>query len=514
MKRLRLYLVLATVASVMVGACSSSTAQGSTHRVLTYAYARQFSNLDPSESDAAENDVFVNVFETLATYDPKTQQAKPLLATSWDHNSDGTEWTFHLRPGVKFQDGSPFDANAVKFSIQRTAKLNQGAGYIWAPVTEIDVVNSLTVTLKLSQAQPMDLIAASGWGAFMMTPTADDQDPSWFNQGRGVGTGPYEYGSYTPGQSMTLKPFQGYWGGWKSDQFTDIVYNFAPDATTREQLLRSHQAIMALNVSRPDLTSLSQSFAIHPVDTMDAAEVILNVKRAPTNNVLVRKAMLYAFPEDQIASDVFHQYAPKIRDFAPNSLWGTDAPLTGYNLDLTMAKQLLAQAGYPNGGLTVEYTSTTDAYPEEERVGELWKASLAQIGITMNIRNITFNQNVQISTQTDPNAAPNASILEWVPNIPSLQDYLFNSFGSQAGFHKAYYSNSDFDTLVNDGGVLSATDRKAAAAKFQQASQMILDQAVGLPMVDNADIWVADKNVSGFVATPFGLLLHDLYVTS
>jgi len=89
MQKLNVGMAVAGLATLVLGACSSSTSatQGPSHRVLTYAYARQWNNLDPSESDAAENDLFVNVYETLATYDPKTQQAKPLLATSWTHNS-------------------------------------------------------------------------------------------------------------------------------------------------------------------------------------------------------------------------------------------------------------------------------------------------------------------------------------------------------------------------------------------------------------------------------------------
>src|ERR1041384_6282853 len=96
------------VTALLLTACSGGGSSSPTNKrsVLTYAYAREFSTLDPSVAAAAENDVFAGVYETLATYDPKASQAVPRLATGWEHNSDATEWTFHLRSGVKFQDGS------------------------------------------------------------------------------------------------------------------------------------------------------------------------------------------------------------------------------------------------------------------------------------------------------------------------------------------------------------------------------------------------------------------------
>src|SRR6185369_5599259 len=197
------------------------------------------------------------------------------------------------------------------------------------------------------------------------------------------------------------------------------------DATTREQLIRSHQANVALNVSRQDLPSLTKSFGVHPVSTMNVAELTLNTKRPPTNNPLVRKALLYAFPEEDVIKTVYAGYAPKVLAFGPVGLWGTDLPLRSYTFDLNKAKEMLAQAGYANGGITLEFDSVTTAYPEERPLAELWKAALAQVGVTVNIKNISFNENVAVSTQPNPLVAPNAMILEWVPNYPSLQDYLF-----------------------------------------------------------------------------------------
>jgi peptide/nickel transport system substrate-binding protein len=501
-----------TLAGISLVACSGGGGSTNSKRVFTLAYSRDWAKLDPAIAFAAETDILSQVYESLTIYNPKTQKVEPMLATSWTHNADATQWTFHIRSGVKFQDGSTFDCSAVNFTIERELKINQGPAYIWSAVKSIDCPDPLTAVLNLSQAQPMDLLSASGWGAFMMSPKSDDQPSDWFNAGRGIGTGAYMYVSYQPGQTMVLTQFKNYWGGWKSDQFTDVVVRFVPDATTREQLIRSGQATAAVDVSRPDLPSLAQSYRVTSVDRISMVTLILNVKKSPTNNLLVRKALLYAVPGD-IVKSVFSGYANPVISFGPENLWGTNLPLQGYSLDLTKARQLLTQAGYGNGGLTLEYTSNTDAYPEEERFGELWKANLAQIGVTLNIKNITFAQKTALFTQPNPALAPQASIFEWTPTYASLQDYLLNSFGSSAYFHLAFYTDTGFDTLVNDGLILSATDQNAAAVKFQMASQQILDQAVGIPIADFPEVWVSGKNLAGFKSTPFAVLYYSFHVT-
>src|SRR5262245_39730926 len=147
MRSLRLVQRLALLAALplVLAACGSKSSSGQN---LTIAYPAGWAALDPSIAFSSENDVLTQIYETLTIFDPANGgKITPNLATSWDHNADGTVWTFHLKKDVTFQDGSDFNANAVKWTIERDKRLNQGAAYIWAPVKSIDVVDPLTVRL-------------------------------------------------------------------------------------------------------------------------------------------------------------------------------------------------------------------------------------------------------------------------------------------------------------------------------------------------------------------------------
>ncbi|MGB9606576.1 MAG: ABC transporter substrate-binding protein, partial [Bryobacteraceae bacterium] len=140
---------------------------------------------DPSASFSTEVLYMVNLYEPLLYVNPpgSPEQFRPALAESWEVSSDGLEWTFHLRKGVKFHDGEPLTAQAVQQSIQRTIDLGLGAAFIWSPVDTIEAVDDYTVRFHLKYAAALDLIAASSNGAWIMSPkaiAAAAADPQYF----------------------------------------------------------------------------------------------------------------------------------------------------------------------------------------------------------------------------------------------------------------------------------------------------------------------------------------------
>ncbi|MCJ7625945.1 MAG: ABC transporter substrate-binding protein, partial [Anaerolineaceae bacterium] len=139
-------------------------------------------DIDPSSSFSDDLVVTTNVYETLTFYNPpgSAEAISPKLATSWDASDDAMNWTFHLREGVKFHDGTDFNADAVKYSIDRTMGLDMGAAYIFFPVEEVNVVDEFTVEFVLSFAAPMDLVLSSGYAAWIFSPTTvEGKDNAW-----------------------------------------------------------------------------------------------------------------------------------------------------------------------------------------------------------------------------------------------------------------------------------------------------------------------------------------------
>ena len=228
-------------------------------QVLVYANPTTFPDLDPSTGFSNDSAVVSNVYETLTRYAPpgSNPQVQPLLATSWSTSADGLTWTFKLRPKVKFHDGTPVNAAAVKYSIERTQKLGQGAAFIWDPVNTITAVDDLTVEFTLSYQAPLDLIASSGYGAWIMSPAATEgKDNGWFNAGHDAGSGPYRIDSYEKDQRAILKRFDGYWGGWKPGQFDTVILKVAEDATARQQMIQSGEADYTYTIPTENLPAV------------------------------------------------------------------------------------------------------------------------------------------------------------------------------------------------------------------------------------------------------------------
>ena len=171
MKRYSLFLVLILLLGV-IG--SSPIAAQSNGNIAVYANPTTLPDLDPSSSFSNDNTVMGNAYETLTFYNApgSDTEISPKLATSWEQSDDGLTWTFHLRAGVKFHDGTDFNADAVKFSIDRTMSLGLGASYIFDPVESVNVIDDLTVEFKLKYTAPLDLILATGYAAWIMSPTA------------------------------------------------------------------------------------------------------------------------------------------------------------------------------------------------------------------------------------------------------------------------------------------------------------------------------------------------------
>ncbi len=143
---------------------------GGASRTAVFALYTDIKDWDPASGFTAEIDLFANVYETLVRYQPpgSATQLAPGLATDWSASDDGTRWTFHLRRGVRFHDGSPFDAAAAKAALDRTRKLGLGAAYIWSAVTEIEAPAVDTLVIETAYPAPIDLIASSQYGAYTL----------------------------------------------------------------------------------------------------------------------------------------------------------------------------------------------------------------------------------------------------------------------------------------------------------------------------------------------------------
>lgn len=501
----RVFLYLAMLVLLIVTA-SVVIAQDDPN-IGVYAHPVSFPDLDPSSSFSNENVVMGNVYETLTFYNPpgSEQEISPRLAVSWEADEYAMQWTFNLRQGVKFHDGTDFNADAVKFSLERTVSLGLGAAYIFDPIETITVIDDYTIQFDLKYSAPLDLILATGYAAWIMSPTAvADKDATWFNAGNSAGTGPYMITQYEPGALLVADAFPEYWGGWSEGQFDKIVFQIVEDPTVLEQLIRSGDADFTYSLPFDNYASLQEVPELR-VDIQPAFQNLLgllNTRREPTNNPLVRQALAYSFPYQVVVDNLYAGYGSQSRGPIPAGMWGTSDAVPQMTQDLDRAKELLAEAGYPDGGIDLLYTYVAGDL-DEQQIGELWAADLATIGVNLEVQGLEWEAQWDLG-KNDPENAQHIFAFYWWPDYVTPFSFLYSMFHSedQPFFNLGYYSNITFDTLIDEGNVLSGTDRAAATELFVQAQQILVEDAAALFIVDLPNIHVIRSDINGYVDNP------------
>jgi len=508
---------VAVVLGLLVSACAApatptpleeaATPTPPEENVAVYAMVTSFADIDPSISFSDDSVVVGNAYETLLWYNPpgSEEMLSPGLATSWESNEEGTEWTFYLRQGVKFHDGTDFNAEAVKYSVDRTMEMALGASYIWDPVEEVEVVDEYTVRFNLSYPAPLDLIAASGYGAWMMSPTCTEaHDSEWFNEGHDCGSGPYMIESRERGQRLVMTRFDDYWGGWKEGQFDKVVFDIVEDPTVRQQMIEAGEANATYLLARENYEALDarEDVTVYVNPSFQNLVGLLNHKKPPLDNKLVRQAISYAFPYDDLVTNVMMGAAVQAHGPVPTEMWGSSEDLFQYDYDLDKARELLAEAGYPEGGFDLLMTYATGDL-DEAQVGELWKAELAKLGIDLEIRGMSWEPQWELA-MSDPMAAQDIFVMYWWPDYVSPYSFLFNMFHCEEEilFNDGYVCYPEVDEMMDRANELSASDRAEAERLFIQAEQMLIDNADAVFFYDVMNEHVLRSDIKGYVDNP------------
>jgi peptide/nickel transport system substrate-binding protein len=531
--------------------------RGPTTSVVVYATNSDLVSLDPSSEFSNSIILLPNVYETLTRWNPTTNQAEALLATSWSPSQDGLTWAFTLRQGVTFHDGTPFNATAVKFSIERTVYMNQGAAYIWGPLTgayaywavagtpqpwetpewanftseAITIVDAYHVTLHLDYAAAMDEVASSGYGAYMLSPNTPPTtatagnltqqfatQQNWFNvQHHDSGSGPYVINVTSYKQSnAVLDRFQGYWGGWRAGQFEHAVIETFSAPAQREQAIVSGSVDIGIDPPLADLPALRGNSAVSVVTNPSyrALYAFFNMQKAPTDNLSVRRALAYAIPYDQIVSSVVNNTGTQSIGVVPDTMWGHDSTLPRYTYNLTRAEELLTEAGYPQGGFTLNYTYLLDD-PYEGDIGVLWKENLATLGVTLNLEPKTWD--VQwAEAKADPTVAQSIFVMYWWPTYVTPFDFLYNMFSTDSYqfFNLGYYQNPKFDSAIFNGSADEATNPTQALQNYSASQVMLYHDLPGLGLVDMKNVYLLRSNLHGFSDNPAYPLVVFFYQLS
>ncbi len=519
MKRYPLFVSLFVALTMVLSACGGGAATTeappaeqptqapapAVPQVLKIANTANITTWDPVASFSTEAAYMANVYEQLLRINPpgSAEQFTPLLAESWESNDDGTVWTFHLREGVKFHDGEPMNAEAVKKSIE-AAKERGGASFIWWMVDSIEAVDDLTVQFNLSASAPLDLIASSLYGAWIVSPKALDAaaaDENYWANGVEAGTGPYVIESYVPDQEIVFQKFEDYWGGWDDDQYDTVLVQIIPEALTQQQLLEAGSVDLVTRVPTENYVNFKDNPKYTFLEEPSFFNYVgfFNTLRPPLDNVKVRQALSYAIPYDDIIQIGAKGLGTQSRGPVPAGVWPWSPDVKQYTYDIDKAKELLKEAGYENGGFSLRLTYAAEN-DTEAAFAPLIKDAYAQLGVDVTLEAIAFNQQWEEAKSDPANAQDMFLLLYWPTYSDAGSDNLWSMFyyTEKPFFNLSYWNNPDFNALVDEAIGLTVSDPTTSQAKYVEAMNLLVDEAPGLFFFDTKAVFIIPKHIEGF----------------
>lgn len=485
-------------------------------------------------SDGETFRVTQQMFDGLVGYKPGTAEVEPALATSWKHSPDGKTWTFQLRKGVKFHDGTPFNAEAVCANFQRWytqtgAGQNSALSYYWvetfggfanddrpslyksceAPDKHTAVLNLTRATSKFPDALGLEAFAMQSPTA-MRKYQADNvkaQGSSFvyseYAKKHPTGTGAFEFGSYNEGNgTIVLKRNDQYWG--EKAKVEKLIFKIIPDETVRKQELLSG-SIDAYDFPNPaDLQSLRDAgMKVHVRDPFNIMYLGITQKNNPAlRDLKVRKALAYAVNRKNLVRANLPKGAQVATQFYPKNVDGWAKDVQKYSYDPERAKQLLAEAGHSN--LTVEFywpTQVTRPYmPDPRGIFNAIAGDLRKAGITVKPVSKPWNGGY-INDVT--NARADLFLLGWTGDYNSPDNFIGTFFGTPTNqFHTA--SSPWGEDLAKQ---LKAADREPNAAKregmYADINRKLMSQYLpAVPLAHSPPAIVTAPHVKGLVPSP------------
>ncbi|WP_066065077.1 glutathione ABC transporter substrate-binding protein [Neobacillus soli] len=446
------------------------------------------------------------IYEGLVGRD-KNAEIKPLLAEEWKQLDD-TTWEFKLRKNVKFHDGTPFNADAVKATFDRLLDPNVASprAVVFKMVKEVKVVDEFTVQFILSEPfSPLLSILASHEGGIISPKTIEKYGKKIIQEPNG--TGPFVFESWTPGQEIVLTKNNEYWG--TKAKVDKVVFKVVPEETTRISMLETGEAQIAEPLSVPMMSTVeaSQESEIYRSEGFGTEYIGFNVQKKPFSDVRVRKAIAHAVEMDSIIKGVYNNVGKKANSLLGSKVFGYHADMKAYEYNLNEAKELLAEAGYPDG---FETTLKTMDSKERINMAEVLQSQLKGVGIKLNIEVLEYGTFVEQANKGNTEMF----ILSW-RNATGDADYnqynLFHTNSQGAAGNTFFYSNKEVDRLID--AARGEKDQAKRVELYAQSQELEMKDAVYIPVRVIENLAAVAKNVEGFSISPSGYLeINDVSI--
>jgi peptide/nickel transport system substrate-binding protein len=509
--------VTAILAIAACGGSSTGGAPAGPRDTLVFAASADATTLDPHNTTDTESDqVIMMMYETLIGFD-QDMKIVPRLAERWEVAPDGVTWTFHLRTGVRFHDGTPFNAEAVRRNFAR----------VLDPVAKHKrlVLFSMVDTVEAPDESTVRIVTKYPFGAFeptmahvsaaIVSPTVAEQFGKEFGLGadRASGTGPYRIASWKKDQEIVLERNDDYWG--EKGRTKRIVYRPVPEAAARVLALEAGDVDVITRVPSADIARLEKDPGIRVTKTPSVGmqQFRFNVTKKPYDDVRVRQAISLAINRRAIVDNL-------VSSFARPSTSALTPIMRGYaNLgeiphDPGKARQLLAAAGYPKGFKT--RIATTPRYPMGVELAEAVAADLRTVGIDAAIDVVEWGTMVTYWAGLPPEKNPQEIFIMGAGASTADADWGLRPIFQTAPTNEnnyGYYSNAEFDRVIE--AAMRETDAARREQLYRRAQEIVyLEDPGAIWLFDTLYVVASRANVEGITPSPLGAVTFQRAVVN
>ena len=520
--------------STATSGTASSAAGSSTGSVNTAGFTVQYGpnpeTLDPALNSAVDGaNTIITIFEPLLLINENNEVVGG-QAESWEASEDGLTWTFTMRDGLKWSDGTDLNAKDFEYSFKRMANPDTAApyaetclgmidGFDAAQAGDTDALNvkasddGKTLTIVLSYpCSYFDKMAAFATMSPVQQATVEANGDSWCTSAETfVSNGPYMITEWTPSERIVLSKNPNYVGGWDSSKIVSdsITLLLLEDSSASFAAYNSGEAVLIKDVPTDEIPSLTKAEdgGDFYVDTiLGTYYVSLNLQRDAFKDAKVRKALSLAIDRDYVANTIMQGtystadsiVGPGIVDENGYFHDNGNAPYISadYEANMAEAKKLLEEAGYPNGEgyPTIEYSTNDSGYhvPLAEYLQQVW----GDLGITLTISKMEWSAFTAARRAGEYDVARNGWVMDY--NDPSN---MLDLFCTDNGNNDGKYSNPDFDAAIDASRVADSAEH---FAQLHKAEDILMEDTGCLPIAYYNDYWLQSSSLKGIWHSPYG----------
>jgi peptide/nickel transport system substrate-binding protein len=485
--------------------------------------------LDPAyETDGNSFLVCDNIYEALVFYKDESTALEPGLAHSWSITPDGKTYTFYLRRGIKFHDGTLLNADAVVFSIGRMMKNRnlKFSGKNWNippqdrppeywvsmemddTIESIEAVSDYVVVFRLKRVEAPFLANMGMDFADIISPTAFMKDPKGFLRNP-VGTGPYKFVSWVRDDRITLEKNKEYWGQYGGPYLDKVIFRAIPENSVRFLELKAGNIHMCQfpNPADVPLAERDPNLKIVSQPGMNIGYLSFNHTKEPwKSNLKLRRAVAHAINRKAIVDNIYQGMGIVAKNPIPPTMWGYNTDIPGYSYDPELAKKLLAEAGYPEGKGLPEVTLWSMPVPrpynpEGLKVGIAMIGDLKKIGITARI--VSYDWGTYLKRQREQPEDMDLFQLGWTGDNGDPDNFLAVLFdGLASPSIRTQWHNQAYHKLILQGK--QTVDQNKRAEIYKEALQILFDDVAAISIAHSTQKLPVRKYVMDYKLHPTG----------